>query len=66
MKKSKLLAKKKELEKVRDQLWNELIYVDQLMRKVGFSEGIETVKATALELSNMLNPELLDDEEEAA
>jgi len=65
MKRNKLLAKKNELEQVRDQLWNELIYVDQLMRKVGFSEGIETVKATALELSHMLNPEL-EDEEDAA
>jgi len=61
----RLLKRKEELEKVRDQLWSELVYVDQLMRKVGFSDGIETVKATAIELSHMLNQEK-EDEEDAA
>lgn len=35
------------LESVNDQLLTELKYVDQLMRQVGFTEGLATVKATA-------------------
>lgn len=35
------------LESVNDQLFAELKYVDQLMRQVGFVEGLATVKATA-------------------
>ena len=38
------------LESVNDQLATELSYVDTLMRKLGFSDGIETVKASAEEL----------------
>lgn len=51
------------LESVNDQLLTELAYLDQLMRLVGFSEGLETVKATAKELyESQLQEE--DDEDE--
>lgn len=45
-----LEEKKHELEVIRDKLWNELAYIDNLMRQVGFSNGLETVKATVEEL----------------
>lgn len=38
------------LESMNDQLISELTYIDQLMRNIGFSNGLETVKATAREI----------------
>lgn len=38
------------LETINDQLSAELDHVDQLMRMLGFSGGLETVKATAHEI----------------
>ncbi len=38
------------LESINDQLSTEVSYVDRLMRLVGFSGGLETVKATAQEI----------------
>lgn len=48
--KEQLLKKMAKLESMNDQLLAELSYVDQLMRSVGFANGLETVKATAKEL----------------
>lgn len=45
-----LLQKKARLESLNDQLTTELDYVDQLMRLVGFTDGLKTVKATAREI----------------
>ena len=50
MTKSELLKKIAYLESVNDQLSTEVTYVDQLMRLIGFSEGLITVKATAQEI----------------
>ncbi len=51
------------LESINDQLISELAYVDKLMRDVGFSHGLDTVKATAEEIYE--NPETyLEDNEE--
>lgn len=50
MTKKQLLSKIAVLESVNDQLSAEVSYVDQLMRVVGFSGGLETVKATAQEI----------------
>jgi hypothetical protein len=50
MKKIDLLKKVAKLESVNDHLLTELGYVDHLMRLVGFSGGLETVKLTAREL----------------
>ena len=50
MTKSQLLKKIAYLESVNDQLSTEVTYVDHLMRLLGFSEGLMTVKATAKEI----------------
>ena len=39
------------LESINDQLMTEIYYVDGLMRQVGFSDGLNTVKSTAQEIS---------------
>ena len=41
------------LEFVNDQLLTELKYVDQLLRSIGFPEGLETVKKAAREIQDM-------------
>lgn len=38
------------LEFINDQLLAELQYVDQLLREIGFSEGLETIKQAAREV----------------
>jgi hypothetical protein len=50
MTKAQLLKKIAYLESVNDQLSTEVSYVDQLMRLIGFSEGLRGVKATAEEV----------------
>jgi hypothetical protein len=46
----KLLNKIAHLEFVNDQLSTELHYVDRLLRAVGFTDGLTTVKQAAKEL----------------
>lgn len=60
MTKAQLLKKIAILESVNDQLVTEVSYLDNLMRLVGFSDGIATVKITAQEI---LDKGLLDREE---
>lgn len=50
MTKAQLLKKIALLESVNDQLSTEVSYVDRLMRLVGFTQGLITVKATAREI----------------
>lgn len=50
MTKKDLVKKIARLESVNDHLLTELGYIDHLMRLVGFSGGLETVKLTAKEL----------------
>jgi hypothetical protein len=50
MTKKDLIRKVAHLESLNDHLLTELGYVDHLMRLVGFSGGLETVKLTAKEL----------------
>ena len=50
MTKDQLLKKIAYLESINDQLSAEVTYVDQLMRLVGFANGLEGVKATAQEV----------------
>jgi len=50
MNKAQLLKKIARLETINDHLNSEVKYVDRLMRLIGFSEGLATVKATAKEL----------------
>ena len=56
MTKTELERKIAGLESINDQLVSELAYVDKLMRDIGFSHGLETVKATAEEIHE--NPDL--------
>lgn len=50
MNKKELLKKLARLESINDQLMAELSMIDYLMRQVGFSDGLRTAKATALEI----------------
>lgn len=50
MTKAQLMKKIAVLESINDQLSTEVSYVDRLMRLVGFSGGLETIKATAVEI----------------
>ena len=50
MEHEKLVKRLAELESINDQLMSELEYLDSLMRSVGFTNGLATVKATAMEL----------------
>lgn len=52
MSKQELLKKIANLESLNDQLYTELCDLDRLMRGVGFSNGLATVKETARELKN--------------
>jgi hypothetical protein len=68
MTKTQLLKKIAYLESVNDQLSTEVVYVDHLMRLIGFSEGLVTVKATAQEIldKGLMDVEIeLDDEQSA-
>lgn len=47
MNEKELEAKIAHLESINDQLYAELSHVDELMRLVGFVNGLETVKETA-------------------
>lgn len=50
MTKAQLMKKIAVLESINDQLSTEVEYVDRLMRLLGFSEGLLTVKSTAQEI----------------
>lgn len=50
MTKSQLEKRVAYLESLNDQLITEVSYCDQLMRTLGFSDGLATVKATAREI----------------
>lgn len=50
MTKAQLLRKIAVLESINDHLSTEVSYVDELMRLVGFSGGLTTIKATAEEI----------------
>lgn len=50
MTKDQLLRKVAYLESINDQLSTEVVYVDELMKMIGFSNGLVTVKATAAEI----------------
>lgn len=50
MNKKELIDQIARLETINDQLSAELKYLDQISRKLGFAEGLETLKEAALEL----------------
>lgn len=65
MTKVQLLKKIAYLESVNDQLSTEVTYIDNLMRLIGFSGGLVTVKATAQEILDNGGIESEDIEESA-
>ena len=50
MEQEKLLKRISELESLNDQLLTEIRFLDQLLRQVGFEEGLKTLKFAAKEL----------------
>jgi hypothetical protein len=50
MEKEKMLKRISELETLNDQLVTELHYLDQLLRHIGFEQGLATLKSAAQEL----------------
>jgi len=50
MEKEQMLKRISELETINDQLLTELNYLDQLLKQVGFEQGLTTLKAAAQEL----------------
>ncbi|MCX6987952.1 MAG: hypothetical protein WCG14_00290 [Chlamydiia bacterium] len=50
MEPNKLLKKISELESMNDQLISELRFLDSLLRKIGFEEGLKTLKLAAQEI----------------
>ncbi|MCB1213242.1 MAG: hypothetical protein KDK40_02990 [Chlamydiia bacterium] len=50
MNKQNLIKKLKRLEKKHVELYAELDSLDELMRAIGFTHGLQTVKQTAVEL----------------
>ena len=59
-----LLKRKAQLETENDLLRSELEYLDQLMRLAGFTNGLETVKATAIDLIENGESYEFDDEDD--
>ncbi len=51
MEKDELLERLAQLEFQNDQLAAELEYMDQLLRSIGFADGLKSVKTAAQELS---------------
>lgn len=50
MNKEELLKRISELESLNDQLIAEIRYLDELLREVGFEDGLKTLKFAAKEL----------------
>lgn len=50
MTKAQLLKKIARLESLNDVISSELVQIDDMMRKIGFSNGLQTVKSTANEI----------------
>ncbi|MBS0652112.1 MAG: hypothetical protein JSR39_01150 [Verrucomicrobia bacterium] len=50
MNKEELLKRISELESINDQLIAEIRYLDELLREVGFEDGLKTLKFAAKEL----------------
>ena len=50
MEKEKMLKRISELETINDQLLTELNYLDQLLKQIGFEQGLITLKTAAQEL----------------
>jgi len=61
MEQEKMLKRISELESMNDQLLTEIRYLDQLLKQVGFEEGLKTLKFAAKELIEQdKNPESME------
>lgn len=58
--KEKLIKRISELESLNDQLASELRFLDDLLRKVGFDQGLTTLKSAAEELIEHENKDFED------
>ncbi len=50
MNQESLLKRISELESINDQLLSEIRYLDEILKKIGFEQGLKTLKSAALEL----------------
>jgi hypothetical protein len=57
MDKEKLIKKIAKLETINDQLLSELEYLDKLAKKIGFINGLKTLKSAAKDLLNEMEKE---------
>jgi hypothetical protein len=57
MENKKLIKKIAKLETINDQLLSELEYLDQLTKKIGFVNGLKTLKSAAKDLLNEMEKE---------
>ena len=61
MTKEEMLKRISELESMNDQLLTEIRYLDQLLKEVGFEEGLKTLKFAAKELIEQDKPKDCED-----
>lgn len=59
--KEALLKRISELESMNDQLLSEIRYLDQLMRDIGFEDGLKTLKVAANEILEQDRHNSIDD-----
>jgi hypothetical protein len=59
--KEALLKRISELESMNDQLLSEIRFLDELMREIGFDEGLKTLKAAAQEILEQDRRGLMDE-----
>lgn len=57
MKKTDLFKEMLELQEMNEDLLQEIYEADQIMRRIGFSDGLATVKAVALSMCKKKNEE---------
>lgn len=55
MTREEMLRRISELESLNDQLMSELRYLDELLKEVGFEEGLKTLKLAAEEMIDQDN-----------
>jgi len=59
--KDTLLKRISELESMNDQLLSEIRYLDELMREIGFEDGLKTLKVAAHEILEQDRRSSIDD-----
>ena len=59
--KEALLKRISELESMNDQLLSEIRYLDELMREIGFDDGLKTLKVAAHEILEQDRRTSIDD-----